>query len=56
MVTDKAIPVTDRGGPEDCETSRFSRFLNSLRKGGVEVSLTRRPLYNPPKIPGTHFC
>jgi hypothetical protein len=25
----KAIPVTGRGGPKDCETSRLSHFLNT---------------------------
>jgi hypothetical protein len=38
----KAIPVTDRGGPESCETSRLPHFLDSeLRDGGI--SLTRWP-------------
>jgi hypothetical protein len=42
-----------RRGPQACETSSLSRFLdNRLTGGGEVVSLTRRP---PPQIPGTHF-
>jgi hypothetical protein len=53
----KAIPVTGRGGPYDCETSRLPHFLdNQFRDGGEIVSLTRRPPLPPRKIPGTHFC
>jgi hypothetical protein len=38
----KAIPVTDRGGSQRCETSRFLYFLNNwLKDGGEVVSLTR---------------
>jgi hypothetical protein len=54
-----AIPVTGRGGPEGCETSRLPHFLdNRITDSGEVVSLTRRPsaLYLPRKIPGTHFC
>jgi hypothetical protein len=52
----KDVPVTGRGGPYGCETSRFPHFLdNRLTGGGEAVSLTRRPL-PPRKIPGTHFC
>jgi hypothetical protein len=40
----KAIPVTGRGGPYDCETSGLPHFLdNRLTDGGEVVSLTRRP-------------
>jgi hypothetical protein len=41
----KAIPVTDRGGPLSCETSR-------LTDGGEVVSLTRRlaALYPPRRL------
>jgi hypothetical protein len=38
----KAIPVTSRGGPESCETSRLPHFLDSRLTDGDEVSLTRR--------------
>jgi hypothetical protein len=39
----KAIPITDRGGPYGCETSRLPHFLyNRLTDGGEVVSLTRR--------------
>jgi hypothetical protein len=53
----KAIPVTGRGGPYGCETSRLPHFLdNRLTDGGEVVSLTRRSPFIPRKIPGTHFC
>jgi hypothetical protein len=53
----KAVPVTDRGGPYGCETSRLPYFLdNRLSDGGEVVSLTRQPPFTPRKIPGTHFC
>jgi hypothetical protein len=43
-VASKAIPVTGRGGPQDCETSRFPHLLDyRLTDGGEVVSLTRRP-------------
>jgi hypothetical protein len=45
---DKAIPVTGRGGPYVCETSRLPHFLdNRLIDGGEVVSLKRRPLFTP---------
>jgi hypothetical protein len=38
---DKAIPVTGRGGPCGCETSRLPHFLdNWLTDGDEVVSLT----------------
>jgi hypothetical protein len=44
----KAIPVTGRGGPHDCETSRLPHFLdNRLTEGGEVVSLMRRPAFTP---------
>jgi hypothetical protein len=53
----KAIPVTGRGGPYVCETSRFPHFLvNRLTDGGEVVSLTSRPPFTPKKIPATNFC
>jgi hypothetical protein len=52
----KAVPVTGRGGPKGCETSRLPYFQNNrLTDGGEVVSLTRRPPFTPRKIPGTHF-
>jgi hypothetical protein len=48
----KATPVTGRGGPQGCETSRLPHFLyNRLTDGGEVVSLTRRPPYTPQNIP-----
>jgi hypothetical protein len=45
---DKPIPVTDRGGPEGCETLRLPYSPdNRLTDGGEIVSLTRRPPFNP---------
>jgi hypothetical protein len=35
--TGKAIPVTDRGGPQGCETSRLPNFLESRLKDDGEV-------------------
>jgi hypothetical protein len=53
----EAIPVTGRGGPEGCETSRRPHCLDIwLTDGGEIVGLTRRPPFTPKKIPGTHFC
>jgi hypothetical protein len=53
----KAIPVTGRGGPYGCETSRLPHILDSrLTDGGEDVSLTSRPPFTPRKIPGSHFC
>jgi hypothetical protein len=53
----KAIPVTRRGGPQGCETSRLPHFLdNGVTDGGEFTSLTSRPSFVPRKIPGTHFC
>jgi hypothetical protein len=52
----KAIPVTGRGGPKGCETSRLPHFPdNRLIDGGEVVSLTGRPPFTPRKIPGTHL-
>jgi hypothetical protein len=44
------------------EAHRFVRrrgsniFLDNRLTDGGEVSLTRRPLFTPRKISGTHFC
>jgi hypothetical protein len=44
MMMMKAIPVTDRGGPSGCETSRLPHLLhNQFTDGGEVISLTRRP-------------
>jgi hypothetical protein len=44
----KAIPVTGRGDPLVCETSRLLHFLdNRLTDGGEVVSLTCRPPFTP---------
>jgi hypothetical protein len=51
------IPVTGRGGPQGCETSRPPHFLeNRLTDGGEVVSLLCQPPFTPRKIPRTHFC
>jgi hypothetical protein len=53
----KGIPVTGRGGPYGCETSRLPHFLDSrLTDSGEAVSLTRRPPFILRKIPSTHLC
>jgi hypothetical protein len=41
----KAILVPGREGPQGCETSRFSHFLDGrLTDGGESVSLTRQAI------------
>jgi hypothetical protein len=46
----KAIPVTGRGGPYGCDTSRLPHLLDSrLTDGGEVVSLTGR---TPCTLPG----
>jgi hypothetical protein len=56
-VKGKAILVTGRGDPQDCEMSRTPHFLdNRLKDGGKDVNPTRRLPFTPRKIPGTHFC
>jgi hypothetical protein len=53
----KAIPVTGRGGQQDCETSRIQHCPdNWFTDGGEVVSITRRPRFIPRNILGTHFC
>jgi hypothetical protein len=43
-----SIPVTGRGGPYGCETSKIARFLDSkLTDGGDAVNLMRRPPFTP---------
>jgi hypothetical protein len=51
----KAIPVTTRGGPQGCETSKLPRSLENRLRDDV-LSLKRRPPITPRKIPDTHFC
>jgi hypothetical protein len=52
-----AIPVTGRGGPLGCETSRFPHFVdNQLTDDCEVVSLMCWLLFTSRKIPGTHFC
>jgi hypothetical protein len=52
----KAIPVTGRGGPQECETSRLPHCLdNRLTDGDKVVSFKHRPPFNPMKISNTHF-
>jgi hypothetical protein len=41
-------------GLREVEARTFSGIR--LRDGGKVVSPTRRPLFTPRKIPGTHFC
>jgi hypothetical protein len=46
----KAIPVTSRGGPQGCQRSWLTHFLdNRLTDGGEVVSLTCRPPFTPRK-------
>jgi hypothetical protein len=56
LIKGNAIPVTCRGHPQGCETSRLPHFLDNRLTDGGEVSLTHRPPFAPWKIPGTHFC
>jgi hypothetical protein len=44
----KVIPVTGRGTPQDCESSRLPHFLeNRLKDGGKVDGLTGRPSFTP---------
>jgi hypothetical protein len=44
----KTVPVTGRGGPQGCETSRLPHILdNRLTVGSKAVSLLRRPPFTP---------
>jgi hypothetical protein len=51
------IPVTGRGDPQGCETSRLNIFhvIGSQMAARLSALRTGRPL-PPRKIPGTHFC
>jgi hypothetical protein len=33
----KAVPITGRGGPQGCEISRFSHFLDNWLTDGSEI-------------------
>jgi hypothetical protein len=44
----KLIPVTGRGGPQDCETSRLPHFLNNRLRAGSEVASFTRRRSSPP--------
>jgi hypothetical protein len=39
-----------------CDVKVPTFYLHNRLTDGGEVSLTRRPPFNPRKIPGTHFC
>jgi hypothetical protein len=45
-VKGKVIPVTGRGGPQGCETSRLAHFLDNVSQMAVRLSALRagRPL------------
>jgi hypothetical protein len=50
IIISKAIPITGRGGPYGCETSRLPHFLgNRLTDGGEVARLTPRPSLYPQK-------
>jgi hypothetical protein len=41
----KAMPVTGRGGPQGCETSRVPHYLdNRLTDGSEVVNITRQAM------------
>jgi hypothetical protein len=44
---DKSIPVTDRRGPQGCETSRFPHFLDNRLTDGGEVVVLRAGRSSP---------
>jgi hypothetical protein len=46
----KAIPVTDGGGPLDCETSRLPHFLDNRLTHGVRLSALNAGSPLPPGI------
>jgi hypothetical protein len=43
----KAIPVTSRGGPQGCDTSRLPHFLGTRLTDGGEVVNAPAALYSP---------
>jgi hypothetical protein len=53
----KAIPVTHRERPYDCEMAWLSHYLeNQLTDGGEVVIPTRWQHFTHWNIPGTVFC
>jgi hypothetical protein len=58
VLSDMKIPTLMANMLYPCNRPRrLPHFLyNRLTDGGEVVSLTRRPPFNPRKIPGTHFC
>jgi hypothetical protein len=55
-VKSEAIPVTSRGGPQGCETSRLPHCLDSLQMA-VRLSALRAGRALPPeRSTGTRFC
>jgi hypothetical protein len=53
----QAIPVTGRGGPQGCETSRLPHSLdNRLTDGGEVVSPTRLPATLYPQEDSWYSC
>jgi hypothetical protein len=55
QVKGKAIPVTDHGGPQGCETSRLPNLLaNRFTHGRQVVSHMCPQPFPPRKFPGTH--
>jgi hypothetical protein len=48
QIKGKAVPVTGRKGPQECERSRIPHLLdNRLTDGGKVVSLTRGAPFTP---------
>jgi hypothetical protein len=53
----ESIPVLGREVPYGCETSTLPHFLENRPAEDREFfSLTRRPPFNPRKIPDIDFC
>jgi hypothetical protein len=53
----RAIPVTGRGSPYVCGSSKLQHFLyNRLTDGSKVVSFKRRLPFSSREFPDTHFC